>query len=468
MSLPFVGPSYTLSDPKQAIDRAINLHLASMETVGKAPFVMDSVPGLILRWSLGAEIRGAVKVGARAFVVAGSTLYEVFSDYTSANRGTLMTNTGAVDMAYGLFQLVVVDGPYGYVLTTDSNVFAQITSPAFYGSSRVAFLDNYFLFIRPDTQQLYITAINDATTLDALDFISAESAPDNITALVVDHEEAWTLGELTVEIFGDTGGVDFPFARRGGATMEVGCIAAHSARKIDSTVFWIGQDVNGTGMVYRAQVYQPQRISTRAVEKALRSSTDLSAAVAFCYQQDGVTFYCINAPGLNSTWCYELATGSWHERCDLGADGQYIAHRGTCHLAAFNAHYLGAADGSVYELDRDTYTNAGDTLKRERISPHYAKPGRPFQFFPAFYLDCTTGEAPQGVTPEVELSWSDDSGATWSDSILRSIGAVGERLARVLWTRLGRSRDRVWRVTFSGNAPFSIIDAGPDNSQGTG
>jgi hypothetical protein len=86
--------------------------------------------------------------------------------------------------------------------------------------------------------------------------------------------------------------------------------------------------------------------------------------------------------------------------------------------------------------------------------------------FGRFWLDCSTGEAPQGVTPFAELSYSGDSGATWSNPVTRSIGAIGERFQRVLWTRLGMGRDRLWKLRFSGNAPFSIIDAGSDVEQG--
>ena len=43
MTLPFVGPSYTLALRKGAQDRSVNLHLVGMETPGKAPFIMDSV-----------------------------------------------------------------------------------------------------------------------------------------------------------------------------------------------------------------------------------------------------------------------------------------------------------------------------------------------------------------------------------------------------------------------------------------
>ena len=293
----------------------------------------------------------------------------------------------------------------------------------------------------------------------------AEQAPDDLVALLVDHEDLWLFGSRTVEMWAVTGAADFPLARRSGATMEVGCIAAHSARKLDNSIIWLGRDRNGSGMVYRAQGYVPARISTQAVEQALAASTDLTAARAWTYQMDGLTFYCLNAPGLASTWCYEAGTGQWHERCDLVA-GVLAPLRVRHAVFAFGLRLVGDGAGKLYELRRDVHTLAGDPLVRERTSPHEAAAGRVRQFFPAFYLDCTTGEAAQGIDADVELSWSNDAGATWSNPVLRSIGKVGERFARLLWTRLGAARDRVWRLRFSGDAPFALIEAAADVEKG--
>ncbi len=457
--LPFVGPSYALATRKASVQRAVNLYLVGMETPSKAPFIMDSIPGLAVFANPGAAVRGIETVAGRTFAVTGSTLYEVSAAGVLTARGTLGSLAGTVRMTYGLFQLVIVDGATGYVLTLATNVFQMITAPGFYGSATVGFIGNYFTFIRPGTGQFQVSAINDALTVDALSFASAESSPDNLVGQVVDHDDLWLFGELTTEIWSTTGGADFPLARREGVVLEIGLAAVYSAVKIDSTILWIGKDRNGSGMVYRADVYQPSRISNQAVEQALQASTDLSAARAFCYQENGLSFYCISAPGLSAVWAYEVSTGQWAERADINADGQFTLHRGTCHSFAFGLHLLGADDGKIYRMDRALYQNAGDPLVRERVGPHGATPNQSYLTFDKFALDCTTGEAAQGIDTFVELSYSNNSGARWSSGLLRSIGQVGEHFARLVWDRLGIARDRVWRVRYSGNAPFSIINA---------
>ncbi len=104
---------------------------------------------------------------------------------------------------------------------------------------------------------------------------------------------------------------------------------------------------------------------------------------------------------------------------------------------------------------------------RERISPHSAAPSLTNLFYDAFHLDCTTGDAPQGVDPHVELFWSSDSGASWSNGITRSTGKVGQRFARITTRRLGRDRDRVWKLRFSDNARFDIVNVTVESHQGT-
>lgn len=464
--VPLVGPSYTLATRKADVQRSVNMHLVGMETPGKAPFIMDSIPGLLQFAQPDGAIRGMFVAAGRAFVVAGATLYELSSSGVATVRGSLVTSSGIVSMAYGLTQLVLVDGPNGYVLTLSTNVFAKITAPGFFGSPRVRFLDNYFLFIHPQTQQFYISAINDATTEDPLDFASAESQPDNLVSMEVDHSEIWLFGSLSTEVWFNSGAPDFPFQRNRGAAIEIGCQAVHSVAKLDNSIFWIGQDINGSGIVYRALGFQPTRISTQAIEQALQASTDLSSAVAFTYEDSGLSFYCINAPGLTSTWCYEVSTGTWHERCDLDVSGAFTASRQQHYMYAFSKRLVGCSDGTICELSHTTYMNNADPLVRMRITPHDVVPGRRLQFFPAFYLDCTTGAAALGISAFVELSWSKDSGATYSNTITRSIGLTGERFARLLWTMLGSARDRVWKIKFSGNAPFSIVDGAADSVPG--
>jgi hypothetical protein len=131
----------------------------------------------------------------------------------------------------------------------------------------------------------------------------------------------------------------------------------------------------------------------------------------------------------------------------------------THHAYAHGLNVCFDADGYVYELDPETHTLDGSPLVRERISPNTVTPLRDRQFFAEFVLDATTGDAPQGTQYYAELSYSNDGGKTFGTPILRSLGKVGEYFSRVLWTRLGSARDRVWRLRYSGDTKFVITGA---------
>jgi len=457
--LPFVGPSYQLATRKASVQRSVNLFLVGMETPSKAPFILQSVPGLVQFAAMGAAVRGMFEAAGRCFVVAGNTLYELNSAGVKTARGVLSSSSGPVDFAWGRTQLVVVDGANGYVLTLATNAFGAITDADWLGSDRVAYLDGYFIFAQPGSDVFYISAIDDATNLDSLDFARAEASPDTIVSHAVNHREVWFVGEKTTEVWFDSGAADFPLSRNSAAMLDVGCVATHSLRQVDNALIWIGRDANGSGLVYRSMGYQAARISTLAVEQALQASTDLSSAVAYVYQSNGQTFWCVNAPGITSTWCYEIASQAWHERCDLDALGQFAVHRANYHAFAFGYHLVGCDSGVVYRMDPTFNLFGEDPIKRSRISPNDVSPSRDRIYFRRFTLDCVTGGAGSSITSvPAELSWSDNGGMTWGNPVSRSIGLTGEYLPRVEWTQLGCGRDRVWRVDCSANAPFSIIE----------
>ena len=51
--------------------------------------------------------------------------------------------------------------------------------------------------------------------------------------------------------------------------------------------------------------------------------------------------------------------------------------------------------------------------------------------------------------PQAMLDWSDDGGHTWSNEHWAGIGAIGDYSNRISWRRLGRSRNRIYRVSIT-------------------
>jgi hypothetical protein len=190
------------------------------------------------------------------------------------------------------------------------------------------------------------------------------------------------------------------------------------------------------------------------IQEFIRGGGDISQAIAYTYQQRGHAFYVLKVPGMNTCWAYDVASGLWHERADF-VNGDYVKHRASFHAYCYGKNLVGSyEDGIIYELDPTAYTNAGDTLVRDRISPHYAQKSLKRTFFGAFELDCTVGVEDGTVSMRI----SNDGGLNWGNWRDATV-ATGKTKGRVKWNRNGSARDRVWHVRCTDNMPFAIIDA---------
>jgi len=359
--------------------------------------------------------------------------------------------------------VAIVDGTYGYTWTISSSAFAQITDPDFYASDTVTFQDGYFIFTKKNSQQFFISDLN-AITFDALDIATAEGSPDYLVGCMSANQSLYLFGTQSTEVFYNSGDAAFPFARIQGAVNGVGCSAVHSIARVQGAPYWIGGDETGSGIVYRMNGYQAQRISTPAIEGVIRgvSTANLALARAWTYQQGGHSFYCLNIPTQNSTWVFDASTSMWHERAytDLWS---LERHRADCHAVAYGLNVVGDyEDGKIYALDPSVYTDNGTPISRVRAAPHFSQ-GMNRIFHSKFQLDMETGVGidgvGQGVAPTAVIRWSDDGGHAWSSERTADIGALGNHKARVMYRRLGSSRDRVYEIRITDPVKVVLIGA---------
>lgn len=449
-----VGPSYHLDDAKAAIQASINCYSQKLD--GGAT-MMQSIPGEVDIDSLGFSIRASRYIAHRWLVVADHTLYEVSpADYTVAVRGQLLTTSGYVGMAFNKTQVAIVDGPQLYIFTLATSVLQQIVSAGWRGSDDVQEKDGYFIFVDPNTDQFYLSKIDDGTSLDALDFSSADSSPDDIVTHKIVGNYVWFFGELSGEPWVNSGQLSFPFTRYNSYTSNVGCVGKLAAINAADTLFWIGKTNRGTGIVYMLEGNQPRRVSTMAVEKKLRESTDISKASMWTYQIEGHEFIGINAPGMDTTWVYDAALKEWHERAEW--DEGWLPLRSRMVTSIGSNQYAATDDGKLVYLDETLNTLSGRPLVRERTWPHMKQPSMEPICFYGLELSCKTGNNGGNITLEL----SNDGGATFGPKLLRGLGAIGRRMQRIRWLGLGCAFNRVFRIRQSDDIPFAIYSAAVD------
>ena len=465
-----MGGSYVARSINAADNRMVNLFAEAIPegSGGKEAGFLLRCPGLRLLATVGSgPIRGLWVTNGVAYVVSGSEFYSLSTSYTATLLGTV-TGTGPVSMADNGTQIFIACNPLSYIYNISTAVFAQITDVDFPGAGSVGYLDGYFVFNEPNTQKFWVTSLLDGTSVDPLDFASAEGYPDDVVALIVDHREVYLFGNNSVEVWYDAGTPDFPLARVQGAFMEVGCEAAYSVAKLDNSVFWLGSDARGRGIVYRANGYTPARISTNAIEYAIQSYGNITDAIGYTYQQDGHPFYVLIFPSANATWVFDVSTMLWHERAAF-QDGEFLRHRSNCQMSFNDEIVVGDyEDGRVYAFDLDVYAD-DDQIQKWLRSWRALATGQNNLKRTAHHslqLDAQTGVGlndGQGSDPQVMLRWSDDAGHTWSNEHWRSMGAIGGYGYRTIWRRLGMTekiRDRVYEV--SGTDPVKIAIMGAE------
>ena len=360
---------------------------------------------------------------------------------------------------------------------------------AFEGANVVDVVDNYFVYNRPNTQQFGSTAPLSPIS-PSLSFSSKDGAPDNLVSLIVDHREVYLLGEVSSEVWVNSGLFPFAFQRIPGTSTQHGISAKFSVARLGNSFAYLSKNIRGDGQVMMMNGYTPTRISTHAVENSIEGA-DISDARAWTYLIEGHEVYVISFPGLDLTWAYDIATQMWHKWLWVDKQNVYHRHRGNCHTHFANMNLVGDwENGQVYMLDPNVYTDDGGEIRRLRRAPHLVSDFQR-QYFSELQILFQPGVglsgnvvgstsptnavagvavaglaiagqnslATLGANPQAMLRWSNDGGSTWSNEHWTSIGLQGAYKNRAIWRRLGQARDRIFEVVVTDPIKAVIVAA---------
>ena len=318
-------------------------------------------------------------------------------------------------------------------------------------------------------RQFNISALNDFTFWDPLDFALKEGHSDYIVSILCDHEELWLFGTETIEIWTNIGDPNFPFQRVPGAFIHEGSVTLSAPCSVGTTVCWLGGGPNGQTVAYQAQGFQPKRISTHAQESAWNAPNfTVRDALSYAYLDGGHLFWVINFSAEQKTWVWDMTTGLWHERAGWNAGAvAFTRYQPWFHVfipewGEAGKHIVGdPTTGILYEMSLNFVDDGGNAIEYLRAFPHLLNEDK-YQFHHRLEVYLESGETPEGapfLPLRVGLDWSDDRGHTFTNGRFALAGGNGERTKRVVWRRLGKSRDRVYRVGIEGKAKVALIDA---------
>jgi hypothetical protein len=435
----FVGPSYRSQSVNADCQTCMNLYVESVESgQGKGPLALYCTPGLSPLYNLGpSPIRGLITAQGRTFAVAGATLWELLpptANPNAINRGQIVSDGKSVSMAAGPTQVLIASAgnlycfqlvagttlnATGAALAANSlTLLPQYNNSSDYGLlgnvSIVDYGDGFFFALISNSNQIQASNPLDGSSWQGVSETQVSVFADDVISIFIDHRLLCVFGPKSAQPYYNSGNFPFPYDVIEGAFIEQGIAAPFSVAKLDNSVFWLGADERGWGIVWRANGYQPVRVSTHALEYELGTYATIADAVCYAYQDQGHTFYVMNFPTAQKTWVYDCATQMWHQRGYWNAKaGIFTQSRAGFHTFNFGIHLVGdPTTGAVYQQAITIYSDFGNPIRRVRRAPHISnEQGRIFHT--ELQLDVEVGLGPtfQGAATPTAIPMLDAAGA---------------------------------------------------------
>jgi hypothetical protein len=247
------GGSYTARSIIANCQRSVNLYpeVNPPDAQSPAPVTHYLTPGLIFKLVLpDSPVRQVYRSSnGQLFAVAGSSVYYIDPALFVTNLGSITTSSGTPYFADNGLAVVLVDGsPNGYAIDLATHSFGPIDSNAFYGGGRVDYVDTYFLFTRPGTNQWYISLSE--STYDML--VNSPIATGTIT----NNGSSYTNGTYTnVPLTGGAGTGAIATILVQGAVIT-GCTVTDfgTGYRVGNLLHVNASDVGGTGSGFTFQV----------------------------------------------------------------------------------------------------------------------------------------------------------------------------------------------------------------------
>lgn len=497
----FIGGSYRSEAIYADSQRCVNWYPEVVESgVGENSMVAYPTPGTKRFGSNPGTSqeagfpRGMIELNGQVFHVIGRQFLELIGDGSFVVLGTIRDDGYPVSMAANnVGQIFIASGGEGYCYGVPEQInkptpatpptpsgFLAIPSDGvnFFGAAQVAFLDDFFIVLTPNSSQIQVSAINNGTIWNGAAGVNValvQGQADHLSAIISDKEYLYLFGSRRSELWYNAG-TSFPFQINPGSFMEIGIIAPYTLVQADNAIFWLSQDARGGTVFYRADGFRPSKVSTYAIEWAWQQYSTVNDAHCFSYQQHGHTFVILTFPSADATWVYDCNTKLWHERTFTDRNGKTHQWVASFHTFAFGQHLIQARQavtqenaGQIYTLNTNIFADLIDTanpngyvIVRDRFTPHiYSEDKRYFcnrvevRTMTGIGLD---GSPPIGTLPQMMLRISRDGGNTYGPEQWKTVGAIGNYMQRVIWNLGGSWRDGVLWIRCTDPVNWVLID----------
>ena len=474
MKTPMLGAAYTSRSKNLADQRCVCLYPEIIESkTGKEIGALYGTPGLDLLATIpnGVEpVRGLHAALGYLYVLCGNGLYQLTPSFAIQGVGNVLNDGLPVTMVSNETQVAVSSAGSLYCLVVN-DVFEQVALPFLGLAGTLVYQDGFAVMNQVGTNVMWQSNLGDLTTWNPLNYDTADGQPDNIIGLGELHRQIYVFKQKHTEVWINNGNPGFVFQRLEGVYMNAGCVAPYSIKTLGEQILWLGQNAQGAGIVYLATGYQPQDMSTEGLVYEWQKYATLADAVAYTYQQSKHSFYVVNFPTANKTWCLDLTASQmfgypcWHER-PYFSNGVYSRALGQNHSYFAGKNVVGDySSGNLYALDLETLTDNGNPIKRLRSWRAHQGASAASVPYRVLEIDQESGlQVPPGTSPQWVLRYSDDGGHNWSNENYTSAGKSGATSNRARFRRLGMERrglqsDRIFELSTTDQFKVALLGA---------
>ena len=315
-----------------------------------------------------ATARGCWNWLGDVYSIFGTTMYKA----TTGLAGTLNATNGVYkfDQCKGATpKMQFGDGVKAYNYDGGSGI-VQITDVDFPSSfvKGWAYLDAT-TYVGTASATLQGSGLNDPTSWDILNVISAYIEPDNGVAVAKQLVYVVFFKQWSTEIFYDAGNATgSPLSPVPSAKINFGCQTSGSVASIDGSLFWVAVNQSQSVQVMQMDALKAWPISTDPIQRLL-NGVDFTTTWAFGIKNGSHRFYVLTVKVANLTLVYDLDEKMWSQWTD--ASGNYWPFVAATWDATNGQLLQHETDGYMYKLDDAAYTDAGSVITVDIVTPNF-------------------------------------------------------------------------------------------------
>ena len=348
--------------------------------------------------------------------------------------------------------LITIDSTNTVATCADADLPAHLPYPIF--------LDGYLFLARASSAEIWNSLNNDPFSWDTTTFIGTEMEADLVQRIAKLNNYLIAFGKETIEYFWDAANAspDSPMQRNDTPVKINGYLGGLAV--YGNYLFYIGADANGQPDIFQLKDFKSDNIGTPSISRYLDSCTDgVSSWKANIVSIQGHTFYVVSA-GTTKTFVYDIENNFWSRwSYQAGNTFDIAAATMTSTTTKTRTYFaLNTATSAIYSFDKDLYQDVGTSFTCKIVTENndFGTMNRKRMHRLALVADRPASSA------SIDVSWSDDDYKTFNTP--RSID-LDQDLPSCY--QLGSFRQRVFKLSFTANAPMRLQDMEVDINKGT-